>query len=224
VKEVYRILRPGGVVEVSEDGQCTPPKKAATRFNKIVDILFPLLPRWFTTPLRVRTRRTMSIHYPDGSQQPTDSSPLTSNGVPPHDHALLESLYLSIFESRFINLRPTGRDFCHKSQAKPDIVIFPPAVLPVYFTTYFRHVTLGPIVTFPMPPLPPIQQPCQQATTTTPAVIPIALDASETRTTNTVDAASPPKFPISSFSDACTSGTESMSDSYYSCIVSGSLL
>ena len=124
MKEVYRILRPGGVVEVSEDGQCTSLQKAATHFNKIVDILFPQLPRWFTTPLRVRTRRTLSIHYPDGSQPVTDTASLTSNGAPPHDHALLESLYLSIFESRFINLRPTGWDFYLESQAKPDVFIF----------------------------------------------------------------------------------------------------
>lgn len=31
------------------------------------------------------------------------------------------------------------------------------AVLPVYFETYFRRVTLGPVVQYPMPPLAPLQ-------------------------------------------------------------------
>lgn len=31
------------------------------------------------------------------------------------------------------------------------------AVLPSYFTTYFRHVTLGPLLSFPMPPIAPLQ-------------------------------------------------------------------
>lgn len=78
----------------------------------MVDIMFPTLPRWFTAPLRVRTRRATSVHYPNGTQRPVIPSPPPTppENVPPHDHALLESLYQSVFESRFINLRPTGEE------------------------------------------------------------------------------------------------------------------
>jgi hypothetical protein len=84
-------------------------RSCTTILNQVPDILFPLLPRWFTAPLRVRTRRAASIHYPESSQRVVEPSPLASNSAPPHDHALLESLYQSIFESRFINLQPTGK-------------------------------------------------------------------------------------------------------------------
>ncbi|KAF9056098.1 hypothetical protein BJ165DRAFT_1430860 [Panaeolus papilionaceus] len=118
-EEVNRILRPGGSVEVIED-----------------DAIFPVLPRWFTTALRARPLRSQSVHYPDGSYR---GYPTLSNiPIPTHDHALLESLFQSVFENRFINLKPSS-------------------VLPNYLTTYFRHVTLGPVVYFPMPPLPPLQ-------------------------------------------------------------------
>ncbi|KAJ7925937.1 S-adenosyl-L-methionine-dependent methyltransferase [Mycena leptocephala] len=119
-EEINRILRPGGVVEIMEN-----------------DVIFPRLPKWFTAPLRARPRRSTSVHYPDGTHRglyPSDPDTLST----PHDHALLESLYKSVFESRFINQNPT-------------------AILPSYFTTYFRHVTLGPVISFFMPPLPPLQ-------------------------------------------------------------------
>lgn len=70
------------------------------------DIMFPTLPRWFTNPLRAKSRRTASIHLPDGSQRATPSFGYRDDLE--HDHALLESLYYSVFESRFINTRPTG--------------------------------------------------------------------------------------------------------------------
>ncbi|PPQ99563.1 hypothetical protein CVT24_005351 [Panaeolus cyanescens] len=118
-EEVNRILRPGGSVEVIED-----------------DAIFPVLPRWFTTALRARPLRSQSVHYPDGTYRgyPT----LSTMPIPSHDHALLESLFQSVFENRFINMKPSS-------------------VLPNYLTTYFRHVTLGPVFYFPMPPLPPLQ-------------------------------------------------------------------
>ncbi|KAJ7631054.1 S-adenosyl-L-methionine-dependent methyltransferase [Roridomyces roridus] len=121
-EEVSRVLRPGGVVEIMED-----------------DIIFPLLPKWFTAPLRSRTRRATSVvHYPDGTHRGLFPFPDTQSDAAAHDHALLESLYKTIFSSRFINLNPT-------------------AILPSYFTTYFRHVTLGPVISFFMPPIPPLQ-------------------------------------------------------------------
>ncbi|KAK0465575.1 uncharacterized protein EV420DRAFT_1514980 [Desarmillaria tabescens] len=119
--EINRILRPGGCVEILED-----------------DLVFPYLPRWFTAPLRARPRRSTSVHFPD-------DTPIQD--MPSHDHALLESLYKSVFEHRFINMKPS-------------------ALLPSYFATYFRHVTLGPVISFPMPPVPPLQPLPPQIVTT----------------------------------------------------------
>lgn len=75
----------------------------------VADILFPILPRWFTAPLRARAKRTISVHYPNGAR-PAQVAPPTT---PPanhlsHDHALLEALYYSVFHNRFINMRPSG--------------------------------------------------------------------------------------------------------------------
>jgi len=71
------------------------------------DIRFPTLPKWFTAPIRAHAKRSETIHLPDGSSQP--SSPITSSSKHlEHDHALLESLYYSVFETRFVNTRPTG--------------------------------------------------------------------------------------------------------------------
>ncbi|KAL0569499.1 hypothetical protein V5O48_012467 [Marasmius crinis-equi] len=121
-EEINRVIRPGGSIEFVED-----------------DILFPSLPRWFTASLRVRPRRATSVHLPGGSIRGgnpySDSQDYPS---PSHDHALLESLYTSVFEHRFINTKPS-------------------ALLPSYFSTYFRHITLGPIINFLMPPLTPLQ-------------------------------------------------------------------
>ncbi|KAK0208757.1 hypothetical protein DFS33DRAFT_1253760 [Desarmillaria ectypa] len=129
--EINRILRPGGCVEILED-----------------DLVFPYLPRWFTAPLRARPKRSTSVHFPDGSQRRYPSPPDTPiQDMPSHDHALLESLYKSVFEHRFINMKPS-------------------ALLPSYFATYFRHVTLGPVISFPMPPVPPLQPLPPQIVTT----------------------------------------------------------
>ncbi|KAF9270626.1 hypothetical protein L218DRAFT_889210 [Marasmius fiardii PR-910] len=119
--EINRVLRPGGSVEFIED-----------------DMMFPSLPRWFTTSLRVRPRRATSVHLPDGSLRGGNPCTDVSAECPSHDHALLESLYTSVFEHRFINTKPS-------------------AMLPSYFGTYFRHITLGPIINFSMPPLTPLQ-------------------------------------------------------------------
>ncbi|KAF7342811.1 UBIQUITIN-CONJUGAT-2 domain-containing protein [Mycena sanguinolenta] len=105
-----------------------------------LDVIFPLLPKWFTASLRARPRRPRGVRYPDGTQRGLDDN---QPDTPPHDHALLESLYKSVFEARFINFNPT-------------------AILPSYFTTYFRHVTLSPVINFSMPPIPPLQPPSPQ--------------------------------------------------------------
>ncbi|TDL28128.1 S-adenosyl-L-methionine-dependent methyltransferase [Rickenella mellea] len=118
-EEVFRVLSPGGAIEMIEE-----------------DITFPVLPRWYTAPLRSRERRLPSIHLPDGARVIPPSPPLTPPPPDlPHDHALLESLYNSVYESRFINREPTS-------------------ILPSYFSTYFRQVLCSPVINFPMPPVP----------------------------------------------------------------------
>lgn len=79
-------------------------------YFRISDIRFPTLPKWFTTPLRAHAKRAEMIHLPDGSSQPSSPTPSNSKDLP-HDHALLESLYYSVFEARFVNIRPTGTLF-----------------------------------------------------------------------------------------------------------------
>ncbi|KAJ7727817.1 hypothetical protein DFH07DRAFT_757514 [Mycena maculata] len=173
-EEINRVLRPGGVVEIMEDG------------NSLTDIIFPLLPKWFTAPLRARPRRTTSVHYPDGTHRGLYPFSDTQSAATPHDHALLESLYKSVFESRFINLNPT-------------------AILPSYFTTYFRHVTLSPVVSFFMPPLPPLQPLPPQIITS--YVIDPNSDTLDSRT-STVFASPNEVRPTSlSFSSASTAST-----------------
>jgi len=87
-EELYRVLRPGGVIEVIEE-----------------DAMFPILPRWFTAPLHAQTRRP-AAHFPDGSQS-LDHSPTSAEALP-HDHALLEILFNAVFENRFLNPLPTS--------------------------------------------------------------------------------------------------------------------
>ncbi|KAJ4485811.1 hypothetical protein J3R30DRAFT_3442129 [Lentinula aciculospora] len=165
--EIFRVLRPGGSVEMMED-----------------DIIFPSLPRWFTAPMRAKPRRSASVHLPEGSVRGSISSFESSPSIPNHDHALLESLHKSVFEHRFINTKPT-------------------AVLPSYFSTYFRQNTLGPVLNFFMPPLPPLQ-PLSPQLATVYAVGPFGLDLEQRA--SVINTASPPlptARPISvSFSSA----------------------
>ncbi|KAF7347703.1 S-adenosyl-L-methionine-dependent methyltransferase [Mycena venus] len=188
-EEINRVLRPGGVVEIMEDGKLLTLTRAtaANRFN--TDVVFPLLPKWFTAPLRPRPRRSTSVHYPDGTHRGLYPFSDTQSDTTPHDHALLESLYKSVFESRFINLSPT-------------------AILPNYFTTYFRHVTLGPVISFFMPPIPPLQPLPPQIITS--YVIDPNSDTLDSRT-STVFASPPHEIrPTSlSFSSATSASTNS---------------
>ncbi|KAF9015642.1 S-adenosyl-L-methionine-dependent methyltransferase [Cyathus striatus] len=165
--EINRVLRPEGSVEIIED-----------------DIIFPALPRWFTDALRKRSRTEALIHFPNGSQRgyPLMKSTSASN-IPSHDHALLESLNKSVYEHRFINMKPT-------------------ALLPGHFTTYFRQVTIGPVIKFPMPPFPPFPPlPPQLVTMYT---IEPSIDT-ESRPTSIISS-SPSSRPLSlSFSSALSS-------------------
>ncbi|KIK07207.1 hypothetical protein K443DRAFT_87444 [Laccaria amethystina LaAM-08-1] len=173
LQEVNRVLRPEGSVEIIED-----------------DILFPSLPRWFTSALRARPCRTPSINHPDGTKHVYSSPPRSDDTMPSHDHALLESLNRSVFEHRFINMTPT-------------------AILPSYFTTYFRQVTLGPVLNFPMPPLPPMRPLSPQLVT---AYAISSLDVLDTHSWSNPSSSSPPhsKRPASlSFSSSVSTTTNS---------------
>ncbi|KAI0780464.1 hypothetical protein BD413DRAFT_463145 [Trametes elegans] len=100
------------------------------------DAIFPVLPRWFTEPLHARTRWP-SISMQDGSKLFSNPS-LMANAEVAHEYELLEILYTNVFDRRFINMQPTS-------------------ALPAYFTNYFGHVVSPPVLTVPMPPLPPVQ-------------------------------------------------------------------
>jgi hypothetical protein len=108
-KEVNRILGPGGAVEVMEDGMLPLLTHFKLRNNQGPDIIFPKLPRWFTSPFRQKARRPVPDLSNENPRDVETPSSKNSRCTPAHDHALLESLYNSVFEHRFINLRPTGR-------------------------------------------------------------------------------------------------------------------
>ncbi|EKM61419.1 uncharacterized protein PHACADRAFT_248001 [Phanerochaete carnosa HHB-10118-sp] len=115
--EINRILKPGGHVEQTEE-----------------DARFPTLPRWFTRPLHNAVKRASHKNNAE------IMSPMKYYEIPmdlPHDHALLEQLFYSVFESRFINPKPSS-------------------ILPSYFSATFKHVVSPPILYFPMPPLAPL--------------------------------------------------------------------
>ncbi|KAI0785068.1 hypothetical protein C8Q75DRAFT_343810 [Abortiporus biennis] len=121
-EEINRVLRPGGTVEMIEE-----------------DAIFPVLPRWFTAPLHAQAKRPSAL-FPDGSSRsllPNSAAISAEDEVAPHDHALLESLFMSVFENRFINTTPS-------------------AILPGYFSAVFTHVLSPPVLSFPMPPLAPL--------------------------------------------------------------------
>ncbi|OBZ79347.1 Pheromone-regulated membrane protein 10 [Grifola frondosa] len=99
------------------------------------DAIFPILPRWFTDPLHAHARGP-SAHFPDGSERLACPPPFHSDQLS-HEHELLEQLYGDVFTNRFINPSPTSS-------------------LPGYFTAFFDHVLLPPVLIFPMPPLPPL--------------------------------------------------------------------
>ncbi|GBE77747.1 hypothetical protein SCP_0106290 [Sparassis crispa] len=117
-EELHRVLRPGGTVEQMEE-----------------DIIFPLLPRWFTDPLRAYARGP-SMHFPDGTQHFSRNSCAQSEDGE-HEHELLESLFFAVHDNRFINRTPTS-------------------LLPSYFSAIFGHVQSPPAVEFPMPMLAPL--------------------------------------------------------------------
>ncbi|CAL1703739.1 unnamed protein product [Somion occarium] len=116
--EVNRVLKPNGTIEILQE-----------------DALFPILPKWFTRPLHADRSCALSPP-PSGTNTPITSTFATPDDDP-HDHALLEHLFNAVFESRFINPKPSS-------------------ILPVYFSSTFRHVKSPPLLQFPMPPIAPL--------------------------------------------------------------------
>jgi hypothetical protein len=102
------VLRPGGAVEVAEEGvsHYFAKQKQAIQSSSI-DILFPILPRSYTLHMR-ESRPSAPYPRPSLTLSPPPS-PLDRPLAAPHAHALLESLFFGIFEARLINTRPTGR-------------------------------------------------------------------------------------------------------------------
>ncbi|KAI0315261.1 hypothetical protein OF83DRAFT_1132816 [Amylostereum chailletii] len=121
-EEINRVLEPDGFVEHSEE-----------------DIIFPIIPRWFTDSLR-KPQAKANGQPPDGPHvigaEDSDNSSHNSE----HDHVILEMLFESVHSSRFINMKPT-------------------AVLPVYYAIFSRYYHGPPILCgmpylAPLPPLP----------------------------------------------------------------------
>ncbi|KAH9044558.1 hypothetical protein EDB85DRAFT_1910073 [Lactarius pseudohatsudake] len=132
-EEVRRVMQPDGFVEIIEE-----------------DIIFPVLPRWFTEPLRANGRSSsVRSTISDPSTPALPSPPLPLVGKAHHEHVLLEYLFNSVFESRFINMKPT-------------------VVVLGYFTPFFSRCLSAPSLHFsvpflaPLPPLPDATRPTTQ--------------------------------------------------------------
>lgn len=107
----------------------------SARSRHLVDALFPILPRWYTDPLRAHSRG-LSTTIP-GSAQPRLSFPhVPDPSHVAHEHELLETLYNDVWSNRFINQTPT-------------------LVLPGYFGAFFERVLCPPVILWPSPPFPP---------------------------------------------------------------------
>ncbi|OJT02738.1 hypothetical protein TRAPUB_6732 [Trametes pubescens] len=117
-EEIRRVMKPGATIELLEE-----------------DAIFPILPRWYTNPLRAHARGPSTI-YPGAVQQPPSypSSFVTSELA--HEHELLETLYHDVWSNRFIN--PT-----------------PSSCIPGYFGAFFDRVLAPPVLNFFTPPLAP---------------------------------------------------------------------
>ncbi|KAI0068108.1 S-adenosyl-L-methionine-dependent methyltransferase [Artomyces pyxidatus] len=131
-EEIHRVMQPDGFIEIIEE-----------------DIIFPILPRWFTEPLHAKVSAAKATPGSPTGTAELPSPPLTPADKTPHEHALLELLFDSIYENRFINMRPT-------------------AVVPGYFTPFFSRCLSAPPLNFtmpflaPLPPLPEVVRPSTQ--------------------------------------------------------------
>ncbi|KAI0778399.1 hypothetical protein BD413DRAFT_466512 [Trametes elegans] len=116
--EVHRVMKPGATIEILEE-----------------DAIFPVLPRWYTDPLRAHARSPSTL-YPGSVQQPLSYPAPHDTSKLAHEHELLETLYHDVWAERFIN--PT-----------------PSSCIPGYFSAFFERVLVPPVMNFSTPPLAP---------------------------------------------------------------------
>lgn len=121
-----------------------------------LDAKFPTLPRWFTASLNAPLPRAQI-----GPDDNVEESAIARLPVPsnlPHDHALLEHLFESVFHNRFLNPTPSCE---YASAVLPSaitlILCAIPAIIPSYFAAFFGQVVSPPVIHFPMPPIAPLQ-------------------------------------------------------------------
>lgn len=110
--------------------------RPGSKLTSASDAIFPVLPRWFTTPLTADpSRRTPSY---DSSATMVPSRNCFDHL--PHDHALLEKLYKLVFHNRFLNPTPS----CQYAPAYGIFLMltdspqpsFPTSSLPHFGTSY----------------------------------------------------------------------------------------
>lgn len=97
------------------------------------DAIFPSLPRWYTDPLRARSRSLSTTGSVPARISYTGSPQASSHR---HEHELLEMLYEDVWTTRFINAYPTS-------------------ILPGYFGAFFSRVLSPPVVQYQSPPFAP---------------------------------------------------------------------
>ncbi|KAI0361391.1 hypothetical protein OH77DRAFT_1516362 [Trametes cingulata] len=117
-EEIRRVMKPGATIEILEE-----------------DAIFPILPRWYTDPLRAHARGPSTI-YPGAIQQPLSYPESFDTSQLAHEHEFLETLFHDVWANRFIN--PT-----------------PSSCLPGYFGAFFDRVLSPPVMNFSTPPLAP---------------------------------------------------------------------
>ncbi|KAI0756792.1 hypothetical protein C8Q80DRAFT_1215626 [Daedaleopsis nitida] len=118
VQEILRVMKPGAIIEQVEE-----------------DALFPILPKWYTAPLRAHSR-TLSTAVPGTVQQRLSFPHMPDTSHLEHEHEMLESLFGDVWTNRFINRKPTS-------------------ALPGYFSAFFERVVAPPVSIWLSPPFPP---------------------------------------------------------------------
>ncbi|KAI9057719.1 hypothetical protein FKP32DRAFT_1660471 [Trametes sanguinea] len=117
-EEIRRVMRPGATIEIVEE-----------------DAIFPVLPRWYTDPLRAHGRGPSTL-YPGAVQQHLTYPSSFDTSKLAHEHELLEMLFNDVWANRFINPMPSS-------------------CVPGYFAAFFDRVLSPPVLNFSTPPLAP---------------------------------------------------------------------
>ncbi|OSD03293.1 hypothetical protein PYCCODRAFT_1477156, partial [Trametes coccinea BRFM310] len=117
-EEIRRVMRPGATIEIVEE-----------------DAIFPVLPRWYTDPLRAHGRGPSTL-YPGAVQQHLTYPSSYDTSKLAHEHELLEMLFNDVWANRFINPMPSS-------------------CVPGYFAAFFDRVLSPPVLNFSTPPLAP---------------------------------------------------------------------